>query len=62
MDRDQEFTAFVAARSARLVHFAQMLCGDAGLAEDMGGADRGTRSQQPRRTSVTRRPAYTGGR
>jgi hypothetical protein len=27
MDRDQDFTAFVLARSARLVHIAQMLCG-----------------------------------
>jgi RNA polymerase sigma-70 factor (sigma-E family) len=34
-DRDDDFTAFVTARSARLVHIAHMLCGDAGLAEDM---------------------------
>ncbi len=33
--RDEDFTAFVLARSARLVHFARMLCGDAGLAEDL---------------------------
>ena len=33
--RDDDFTAFVLARSARLVHFARMLCGDAGLAEDL---------------------------
>lgn len=32
---DEDFTAFVLARSARLVHFARMLCGDAGLAEDL---------------------------
>jgi RNA polymerase sigma-70 factor (sigma-E family) len=35
MDRDADFTAFVVARSARLVHIAHMLCGDRGLAEDM---------------------------
>jgi RNA polymerase sigma-70 factor (sigma-E family) len=35
MDRDQDFTAFVLARSARLLHIAQMLCGDRGLAEDL---------------------------
>ena len=33
--RDDDFTAFVLDRSARLVHFARMLCGDAGLAEEM---------------------------
>jgi len=33
--RDDDFTAFVLARSARLVHFARMLCGDPGLAEDL---------------------------
>jgi RNA polymerase sigma-70 factor (sigma-E family) len=33
--RDDDFTAFVLARSARLVHFARMLCGDIGLAEDL---------------------------
>src|SRR5690242_3030531 len=33
--RDDDFTAFVLARSARLMHFARMLCGDAGLAEDL---------------------------
>src|SRR5690242_1781139 len=33
--RDDDFTAFVLARSARLVHFARMLCGDTGLAEDL---------------------------
>lgn len=33
--RDEDFTAFVFARSARLVHIARMLCGDAGLAEDL---------------------------
>jgi len=33
--RDDDFTAFVLARSARLVHFARVLCGDAGLAEDL---------------------------
>ncbi|GAA1590346.1 SigE family RNA polymerase sigma factor [Kribbella sancticallisti] len=34
-DRDQEFTAFVVARSAQLVRIARMLCGDQGLAEDL---------------------------
>lgn len=34
-ERDEDFTAFVIARSARLVHIARMLCGDAGLAEDI---------------------------
>jgi RNA polymerase sigma-70 factor (sigma-E family) len=34
-ERDEDFTAFVVARSARLVHIARMLCGDAGLAEDI---------------------------
>ncbi|MFI7060341.1 SigE family RNA polymerase sigma factor [Kribbella sp. NPDC050124] len=33
--RDDDFTAFVLARSARLVHFARMLCGDAELAQDL---------------------------
>ncbi|TDD56321.1 SigE family RNA polymerase sigma factor [Kribbella antibiotica] len=33
--RDDDFTAFVLARSGRLVHFARMLCGDPGLAEDL---------------------------
>ncbi|MFC0624289.1 SigE family RNA polymerase sigma factor [Kribbella deserti] len=32
---DEDFTAFVLARSARLVHIARMLCGDAALAEDL---------------------------
>jgi RNA polymerase sigma-70 factor (sigma-E family) len=35
VSRDEDFTAFVLARSARLVHLARMLCGDAGLAEDL---------------------------
>ena len=35
MDRDRDFTAFVVARSARLVHIAHMLCGDRALAEDL---------------------------
>lgn len=35
MNRDPDFTAFVAARSARLVHIAHMLCGDHALAEDL---------------------------
>ncbi|MFC9687343.1 SigE family RNA polymerase sigma factor [Kribbella sp. NPDC056951] len=35
MSRDDDFTAFVLARSGRLVHFARMLCGDATLAEDL---------------------------
>ena len=35
MDRDPDVTAFVVARSARLVHLAHMLCGDRGLAEDL---------------------------
>lgn len=34
-ERDEDFTAFVRARSARLVHIAHMLCGDPGLAEDL---------------------------
>ncbi|GAA2842067.1 SigE family RNA polymerase sigma factor [Kribbella solani] len=33
--RDDDFTGFVLARSARLVHFARMLCGDLELAEDL---------------------------
>ena len=33
--RDEDFTAFVLARSARLVHIARMLCGDPVLAEDL---------------------------
>ncbi|MEV6287073.1 SigE family RNA polymerase sigma factor [Kribbella sp. NPDC051770] len=33
--RDEDFTAFVLARSARLVHIARMLCGDPALAEDL---------------------------
>ncbi|ADB29459.1 RNA polymerase, sigma-24 subunit, ECF subfamily [Kribbella flavida DSM 17836] len=33
--RDEDFTAFVLARSARLVHIARMLCGDPELAEDL---------------------------
>jgi RNA polymerase sigma-70 factor (sigma-E family) len=33
--RDEDFTAFVVARSGRLVHLARMLCGDAALAEDL---------------------------
>jgi RNA polymerase sigma-70 factor (sigma-E family) len=33
--RDEDFTAFVVARSGRLVHIARMLCGDAALAEDL---------------------------
>jgi RNA polymerase sigma-70 factor (sigma-E family) len=32
---DEDFTAFVAARSGRLVYLARMLCGDAALAEDL---------------------------
>lgn len=32
--RDQEFEAFVIARSARLMHIAHMLCGDREQAED----------------------------
>jgi RNA polymerase sigma-70 factor (sigma-E family) len=32
--RDQDFEAFVVARSARLMHIAHMLCGDRGQAED----------------------------
>jgi RNA polymerase sigma-70 factor (sigma-E family) len=32
---DDDFTAFVVARSGRLVHIARMLCGDAALAEDL---------------------------
>ena len=35
MDRDADFTGFVVARSARLVHIAHMLCGDRTLAEDI---------------------------
>ncbi len=35
MDRDADFTEFVVAWSARLVHIAHMLCGDRDLAEDM---------------------------
>jgi RNA polymerase sigma-70 factor (sigma-E family) len=34
-ERDEDFTAFVAARSGRLVYIARMLCGDAALAEDL---------------------------
>lgn len=34
-DRDEDFTAFVVAKSARLVRMARMLCGDAALAEDL---------------------------
>lgn len=34
-NRDDDFTAFVLARSGRLVHLARMLCGDAALAEDL---------------------------
>lgn len=33
--RDAEFTAFVNAQSAPLVHFARLLCGDVHLAEDL---------------------------
>lgn len=33
--RDAEFAAFVTTRSARLVHFATMLCGDPARAEDL---------------------------
>lgn len=33
--RDADFTAFVVARSGRLVRLAQMLCGDRQLAEDL---------------------------
>jgi RNA polymerase sigma-70 factor (sigma-E family) len=33
--REEDFTAFVLARSARLVHIARMLCGNAALAEDL---------------------------
>ena len=35
MGRDADFTAFVVARSGRLVYFARMLCGDAAFAEDL---------------------------
>jgi RNA polymerase sigma-70 factor (sigma-E family) len=35
VSRDEDFTAFVLARSARLVHIARMLCGDPVLAEDL---------------------------
>ncbi|QNE20152.1 SigE family RNA polymerase sigma factor [Kribbella qitaiheensis] len=35
LGRDEDFSAFVVARSGRLVHLARMLCGDAGLAEDL---------------------------
>lgn len=34
-ERDEDFIAFVTARSARLVHFARMLCGDPDQAHDM---------------------------
>ena len=34
-ERDDDFTAFVAAQSARLVNFAYLLCGDRSLAEDL---------------------------
>jgi RNA polymerase sigma-70 factor (sigma-E family) len=34
-ERDAEFAAFVIARSARLGHFATMLCGDPARAEDL---------------------------
>jgi len=33
--RDALFTEFVATQSAQLVHFAWLLCGDRGLAEDL---------------------------
>ncbi|TWD82540.1 RNA polymerase sigma-70 factor (sigma-E family) [Kribbella amoyensis] len=33
--RDEDFTAFVAAKSGRLVRFAYVLCGDQRLAEDL---------------------------
>lgn len=33
--RDDDFTAFVAAQSGRLVNFAYLLCGDRTLAEDL---------------------------
>lgn len=35
MDRDQEYTAFVLARSAQLMRVAHALCGDPDLAEDL---------------------------
>lgn len=35
MDRDQEYTAFVIARSAQLMRVAHALCGDPDLAEDL---------------------------
>jgi RNA polymerase sigma-70 factor (sigma-E family) len=35
VDRDSDFTAFVEARSARLLHIAHMLCGDLARAEDL---------------------------
>ena len=34
-DRQRDFTAFVEARSARLLHIAHMLCGDLARAEDL---------------------------
>lgn len=34
-ERDDDFTAFVTAQSARLVNFAYLLCGDRTLAEDL---------------------------
>ena len=34
-NRDEDFTAFVVARSGQLVRMARMLCGDRGLAEDL---------------------------
>ncbi|TWD82561.1 RNA polymerase sigma-70 factor (sigma-E family) [Kribbella amoyensis] len=35
MDRDEDFTDFVQARSTRLLQFAWMLCGDKSQAEDL---------------------------
>ncbi|ADB31516.1 RNA polymerase, sigma-24 subunit, ECF subfamily [Kribbella flavida DSM 17836] len=35
VDQDEDFAAFVAARSARLMHIAHMLCGDRELARDI---------------------------
>jgi RNA polymerase sigma-70 factor (sigma-E family) len=34
-NRDEDFTAFVVARSGQLVRIARMLCGDPGQAEDL---------------------------
>lgn len=34
-DREADFSAFVAAQSAQLVHFARLLCGDLHMAQDL---------------------------